>query len=476
MRNIKKLQMLLLLSIFMMIVIIGSVNASDNDNACSISETLAAENGADVVEADSNSDLIKVTEDTVDEQAVKSYDENIDSSEADSNVLKSSDEGITINNISVEKTAIYGKDLSVNVRGNITTEADAKSHKVTVAISYPDISAINSTMLSDDGSFSLNLNLGVLPVNNYQLLVMVYNGEDIFSQTFDDMVYVVKDNVTVDVDDTRVVYGMDDLIDINGSVINDGFGVNWSGKVNVTIGDYKYDYVSVVDGKFQVKVDNIKSFRAGNYTVTVRDASGNENYTFKQNAFNFVNKLTVYKSNVSGSFKEINITYGDYSLIKAYGIISTYAGPKYNGKINVTIGNRKYNNIDVINGEFIVNIDDIADYKAGNYTVSIVEAVNNENYTFKEFIFKNNISINKRTIEIYNVTVKNIEYRSTDTVYVTGNVNKTEYGEDYNGLIIVTIGGKTNFSQAKNGKFNASITGVGRFNVGKYTVTVEGLE
>ena len=473
MKNIRKLQMLLILSLFMMIIM-GSVNASDNSDLSNEEETLSLQEEVNVVEENSNSDMSNVVEDTA--KAYKSYDENILGDAVDSKDIMSSNEDIIIRNVSVDKKAVYGKDLSVNVKGNIATEDDAKLYNVMVGISHIGVSATNNTVLSDDGSFNLNLDLGVLPVNNYQLLVSVYNNEGtIFSQTFDNLISVVPDNVSVNVDDTHVVYGMDDSIMINGNVVNDGAGVNWTGQVNVTMGDYKYDLINVQDGRFQVKVDNINSYNAGNYTITVKDASGNENYTFKQDMFSFENKLTVDKANVSGSLKEVNITYGDYSLIKISGTISnsTY-GLQYNGKINVTVGNRKYSNIDVINGNFTVNIDNIADYDSGNYTVRIVEGETNENYTFKEFIFENSLIINKRTIEIYNVTVKSIEYRSTDIVYVTGNVNKTQYGRDYRGIITVTIGGKTNYGLAGDGKFNISIEGVGRFHVGNYTVTVKG--
>ena len=457
-----------------MMIIMGSVNASDNSDLSNEEETLSLQEEVNVVEENSNSDMSNVVEDTA--KAYKSYDENILGDAVDSKDIMSSNEDIIIRNVSVDKKAVYGKDLSVNVKGNIATEDDAKLYNVMVGISHIGVSATNNTVLSDDGSFNLNLDLGVLPVNNYQLLVSVYNNEGtIFSQTFDNLISVVPDNVSVNVDDTHVVYGMDDSIMINGNVVNDGAGVNWTGQVNVTMGDYKYDLINVQDGRFQVKVDNINSYNAGNYTITVKDASGNENYTFKQDMFSFENKLTVDKANVSGSLKEVNITYGDYSLIKISGTISnsTY-GLQYNGKINVTVGNRKYSNIDVINGNFTVNIDNIADYDSGNYTVRIVEGETNENYTFKEFIFENSLIINKRTIEIYNVTVKSIEYRSTDIVYVTGNVNKTQYGRDYRGIITVTIGGKTNYGLAGDGKFNISIEGVGRFHVGNYTVTVKG--
>ena len=459
-----------------MMIIIGSVYASDNGDLSNESETLTLQEEVNVVEVDSNSDMPNAVEDTVNNKAYKSDDENILGNDIDSKDIASANEEVVIKNISVDKQVVYGKDLSVNVKGNIATEDDAKLYNVVVGISHIGISATNTTVLSDDGSFSLNLDLGIIPVNNYQLLVNVYKDEgNIFSQTFDNIVHVVPDNVTADVDDLNVVYGMGDSIMINGSIVNDGAGVNWTGLVNVTIGDYKYDFINVKDGRFQINVDNIKSYKAGNYTITVKDASGNENYTFKQDMFSFENKLTINKANVSGSLKEINITYGDYSLIKVQGNISnsTY-GVKYNGKINATVGNRTYNNIDVINGNFTVNIENIADYDSGNYTVRIVEAETNENYTFKEFIFENSIIINKRTIEIYNVTVKSIEYRSTDIVYVTGNVNKTQYGKDYKGIITVTIGGKTNYGQADNGKFNITIEGVGRFNVGNYTVTVKG--
>ena len=475
MKNIRKLQVLLILSFFMMIIM-GSVNATDNDNLSNENETLTFQEEINVVEVDSDSDISNAAEDTVNNEVYKSDNKNILGSDIDSKDIMSINDEIVINNITVDKEAVYGKDLSVNIKGNISTEDNPELYTVVVGISHAGISASKTTKLSYDGLFSLDLDLGILPVNNYQVLVTVFNNDEyVFSQTFDGMVHVVPDNVTVNVDGTSIVYGINDLISINGSVINNGAGVNWTGLVNVTIGDYNYDCINVQDGRFQVNIDNIKSYKAGNYTITVKDASGNENYTFKQNIFSFEDKLTVNKANVSGSFKEVNITYGDYSLIKAYGNIfnSTY-GSKYNGKINVTIGNRKYNNIDVINGNFTVNIYNIADFDSGNYTVSIVEGKTNENYTFNEFIFENSIIINKRTIDIYNVTVKSIEYRSTDIVYVTGNVNKTQYGRDYMGIITATIGNKTNFALAKNGRFNITLEGVGRFNVGNYTVTVKG--
>ena len=71
-----------------------------------------------------------------------------------------------------------------------------------------------------------------------------------------------------------------------------------------------------------------------------------------------------------------------------------------------------------------VNITDIADYDAGNYTIDILEAEDNDNYTFKQTTFKNNLTINKRTAEISNVNVESIVYASTNTIHITGDITR----------------------------------------------------
>ena len=375
---------------------------------------------------------------------------------------------VSIKNITVEKV-VYGKNRTVDVKGFVNNNmANLGNYTGDIYINVMDYNIANRGKVQDDGSFTLNLKLDntILPANNYSLLVTLLGDENyrINSDIFKNILTVIQDNVTVEINNTNISYGIADTIIVEGRVMNDGFGVNWSGQVNVTIGDYKYDLINVQDGKFQVKVDNIQSYNAGNYTITVKDASGNENYTFKQESFKFKNMFIINKGNVSVNLNNKTLTYGDAPWIELTGnITNPVFGPKYAGRINVTIGNYRYSNVEVFDGILTINITDIADYDAGNYTVRIIEAENSENYTFNEFIFENALIINKRTIELYNITVETIQYGSVDAAYVTGNVNTTRYGDDYDGMIMVSINGIRKPALTVKGKFNLRFEGVGRF-------------
>ena len=387
---------------------------------------------------------------------------------------------VSIKNITVKKV-VYGKNRTVDVIGSVNNNmANLGNYTGDIYINVMDYNIANRGKVQDDGSFTVNLKLDntILPVNNYSLLVTLLGDENyrINSEIFKNILSVIPDNVTVEISNTNISYGFADSVIVEGRVLNDGFGVNWTGQVNVTIGDYKYDLINVHDGKFQIIVDNVKSYKAGNYTITVKDASGNENYTFNQESFTFENIFMINKVEASVNLNIITLTYGDAPWIELTGnITNPVSGLKYTGRINVTIKNYKYSNLEVIDGVLRINITDIAEYDAGNYTVSIIEA-DSENYTFKEFIFENMLIINKRTIELYNISVEPIQYGIVDAAYVTGNVNTTGYGDDYDGMIMVSINGIRKPALTVEGKFNLRFEGVGRFDVGNYTVTVEGYD
>ena len=168
---------------------------------------------------------------------------------------------------------------------------------------------------------------------------------------------------------------MNDTIVIEGSVSQADHGVAYNGSIKVVVGNVIYGDVKVVDGKFNVTV-SIKDFKAGSYDVTISEVSGNDNYTFKESAFEFKDNVTVDKAEVIVEFDGAVVTYGDYEVISIKGRVSnsTYGVP-YSGKVNVTIGGRQYPDVDVVDGVFTVGVSDIADYNAGKYDVSIVMQV-----------------------------------------------------------------------------------------------------
>ena len=253
MNHAKKILMILSL-LMVMLIFMGSVSASDNLNMTLQENTdVLGQNQIDVVD---NNDIVKNDN--------SGYVSNQDSA---SDILKTTGNDImqvhetVINNISIDKEAVYGKDLSVNVYGNVSIINDAQKYKVWVSIAREGINASTDTILSDNGLFTAKLNLGVLAVDDYDILVHVINQNDTEGDNavklFNNTLHVIKDNVTVVLDNTTVVYGIDNSTVINGSVIKEGYGANWSGKINVTIGDYyNYNNIPVINGEIKIPIQH----------------------------------------------------------------------------------------------------------------------------------------------------------------------------------------------------------------------------
>ena len=98
-----------------------------------------------------------------------------------------------------------------------------------------------------------------------------------------------------------------------------------------------------------------------------------------------------------------------YNAINIYGNISnsTY-GQLYNGFINVVVGNHTYNNVEVTNGKFTVEINDLSNYNVSINNVTIIEASINDNYNLENVTFANYFIINSAgsSINISSVTEK----------------------------------------------------------------------
>ena len=115
------------------------------------------------------------------------------------------------------------------------------------------------------------------------------------------------------------------------------------------------------------------------------------------------------KYNVTAVITKVNITYGDYNTINIYGNVSnsTY-GQLYNGYINVVVGNHTYNNVQVTNGLFTVEINDLSGYNVSVNNVSVSEAVINDNYNLENVTFAEYFIIRSAgsSINISSVTEK----------------------------------------------------------------------
>ena len=267
-----------------------------------------------------------------------------------------------------------------------------------------------------------------------------------------------------------MVYGVNRTVVISGKVSNSTYGVKYNGLINITITNgintIVANNVVVVDGTFSADVIDMGNLTSGNYDVVVSSDYKN-NYTVVSKTF--TNNVTIVKYNVTVVLTKVNITYGDYNTVNIYGNVSnsTY-GQLYNGYINVVVGNHTYNNVEVVNGRFTVEINDLSGYNVSINNVSVSEAVINGNYVLNNVTFADYFiirpagsSINiSSVIEKYGsvvvipVTSKNVTALIA-TVYTLDGQVVSNITINYNGVSSINIEGMP------IGEFILNVTGIG---------------
>ena len=207
---------------------------------------------------------------------------------------------------------------------------------------------------------------------------------------------------------------------------------------------------------------------AGKYNITSSFIIESNNYTVTS-----TESFEIIKPSLTVTFlSNVSVTYGENDTITVTGNISD----AFSGIINVSIagsGAVIFNDaVSVSNGSFTAQITDRGVLAFGTYDIVIVC----ENYTFTESVFKDYVTVNKRSIEIISADSIEVSYGTNNTVTLSGKLNTTLYGVDYNGVITVNVNDKNFTADAGNGTFNVNITGVDTWNAGSYVLTISGAE
>ncbi len=363
-------------------------------------------------------------------------------------------------------------DYAVNYNGNVT-----------VTIGNGVYSITNSSVIVSDGKFKAiltdqaRLGVGIYNITVSSNAQSLNENYTIIDKTFVNNVNVTKANVNCYVNNITVVYGVNNTITISGSVSNSTYGVKYNGLINITVLNSVLSALNIIvnDGEFSVDLTDRGNLSAGKYDISIKSDYINDNYTFINNTF--VNNITVNKADVTAyDLNNITVVYGVNNTINITGKVSnsTY-GVKYNGLINITVSNAKSSivalNVEVIDGEFSINMVDKGNLTSGLYDVTISSNYVN-NYTFTTKTFTNNVSVVKYVVSV-NIEKVNITY-GPNSVNIVGNVSNSTYGLLYDGMISVVVGNHTfNNVEVKNGKFTVEINNLlNNYNASVNNITV----
>ena len=314
-----------------------------------------------------------------------------------------------------EITIVYGVNNTITIEGNVSNGTNIVKYNGFINITVPNTNLAALNVEVRNGEFTCDIiDRGNLTVGKYSIEVKTNYVNDNYTftnATFNNNISVIPANVTAfDLINVTVIYGVNRTIVISGKVSNSTYGVKYNGLVNITITNGVNTIVAnnvvVVNGTFNADVIDMGNFTSGNYNVSVSSDYVN-NYAFISKTF--THNVTVLKYNVAVVITKVNITYGDYNAINIYGNISnsTY-GQLYNGFINVVVGNHTYNNVEVTNGKFTVEINDLSNYNVSINNVTIIEASINDNYNLENVTFADYFIINSAgsSINISSVTEK----------------------------------------------------------------------
>ena len=114
-------------------------------------------------------------------------------------------------------------------------------------------------------------------------------------------------------------------------------------------------------------------------------------------------------------------------------------------------------------------------FDVGEYSVVAYGDADSPNYyNIESYTEGNALNVTPRTIEIIQIDPKEIVYGAQDNVTITGTIETVAYGANYTGLITVNIGGASGSARAVNGTFTVTVNNIGKFDVGKYNISVSG--
>ena len=269
-----------------------------------------------------------------------------------------------VNNI----TVVYGVNDTITISGSVSNSTYGVKYNGLINITVLNSSLSALDVLVSDGVFSVDLiDRGNLSAGKYDISIKsdyINDNYTFINNTFRGNITVNEADVTAyDLNNVTVVYGVNNTINITGKVSNSTYGIKYNGLINITISNAKSSIVAlnveVVNGEFSIGVVDRGNLTSGLYDVTISSNYVN-NYTFTTKTF--TNNVSVVKYIVSVEIEKVNIIYGANS-VNIYGNISnsTY-GLLYNGIISVVVGNHTFNNVEVKNGKFRLEINNLLNY------------------------------------------------------------------------------------------------------------------
>ncbi|WP_407379214.1 Ig-like domain repeat protein [Methanobrevibacter sp.] len=351
----------------------------------------------------------------------------------------------TINKINVNGTASVELTVRVVKEGNFSnvafaksnendTETNGSSENVTVnkAPSFVSAEDVNVTygeaiiipvvsenatgviyqIINTEGKVVANGTIGIgenitgldLPAGDYvvNLTTMVDANHTVANNA--SKLTVNKAIPPMDITPVNITYGDNETIIIE-------LPENATGTVNITVGNKTFVDIPVENGTVNITVPDLP---AGNYTVDVT-YSGNENYT----STNGSEPFNVKKVDTPIDLDTQNIFYGDVE------VIVVTLPEDVTGTVNITVGDKTYENVPVNNGKAELPIDDLG---GGTYPVEVVYGGDNNhngNSTTGSFVVSPVKPI--ITIEVEDIWVGEVEILNI-TVNAPGSVNITVNG------------------------------------------------
>ena len=386
---------------------------------------------------------------------------------------------------SVEDISIvYGSNNSVIVKGTVNSTKFGNNYTDSVSVSIDGKNISGSSVVDNNGNFAVVLNnVGKLDVAKYDLTVSIdgdWNYNAVSGKLFDDKLSVVKASIAVQsVNNITIVYGNNNSIIVKGTVNNTKFGAEYTDQVSVSIDGSAISGSGAVDnkGNFAVVVDGTGKLDAGKYGIVV-SIGGNENYNAADGEL-FADKLNVVNATIAvQSVEDITVAYGNNNSILIKGTVNnTIYGDNYTGPVTVVIDGTGISVNGVVDnkGSFTVVVEGTGKLDAGKYNIVVsIGGSDNYNAVGDEF-FADKLNIVNATIAVQSVEDISIVYGNNDSVVVKGSVNSTKYGDNYTGLVTVSIDGSgISVSDVvdDNGNFAVVINGTGKLYAGKYAIAV----
>ena len=319
------------------------------------------------------------------------------------NDTKPGDNNYTSENVTVNKAPSFVSAEDVNVTYGEAIIIPVTSENATGVI-YQIISPEGKVVANGTIDVGENITGLDLPAGDYvvNLTTMVDVNHTVASNT--SKLTVNKAVPPMDITPVNITYGDNETIIIE-------LPENATGTVNITVGNKTFVDIPVENGTVNITVPDLP---AGNYTVNVT-YSGNENYT----STNGSEPFNVKKVDTPIDLQTQDIFYGDEE------VIVVTLPEDVTGTVNITVGDKTYENVPVNNGKVELPIDDLG---GGTYPVEVVyggDNNHNANSTTGSFV----VSPVKPviTIEVEDIWVGEVEILNV-TVNAPGYVNITVNG------------------------------------------------